>query len=168
DARVPGYAGERRETGGTPGYEADRGNPGTPSYDADENPHPGGSVTPMPEPQGPQIILNSASRPDSVKTAARRLGVDLNAVTVSGNGIAHVVIGVTDSLNFSDIQTIVNFVGSMGAKSIEVDSGYLANPKLDALLQSFARSGRPLYGGTVKFNSRSSGDYVITFPVGNK
>ncbi|MFY3135428.1 hemagglutinin repeat-containing protein [Achromobacter xylosoxidans] len=58
DARVPGYAGDRRETRGTPGYEADRGNPGTPSYDADGNPHPGGSFTPMPGPQGPQIILN--------------------------------------------------------------------------------------------------------------
>lgn len=58
DARVPGYAGDRRETGGTPGYEADRGSPGTPTYDADGNPHPGGSFTPMPGPQGPQIILN--------------------------------------------------------------------------------------------------------------
>lgn len=61
DARVPGYAGDRRRAEGTPGYEADGGAVGTPSYDADGNPYPGGSVTPMPEPQGPQIILNEAS-----------------------------------------------------------------------------------------------------------
>lgn len=61
DARVPGYAGDRRETGGTPGYEVDRGSPGTPSYDAEGNPHPGGSFTPMPGPQGPQAILSDAT-----------------------------------------------------------------------------------------------------------
>jgi len=122
----------------------------------------------MPEPQGPQIILNEAVKADSVRTAAQCLGVDLNAVTVSRNGVAHIAIGLTDSLNFSDVQTLVNYVGSLGAKSIEVDSGYLANPKLDAFLQSLARSGRSLYGGTVKLNPRSSGDYLITFPAGRK
>ncbi|CAB3921996.1 hypothetical protein LMG26846_05675 [Achromobacter insuavis] len=71
DARVPGYAGDRRETEATPGYEADRGNRGTPSYDADGNPHPGGSFTPMPGPQGPQIILNEVQNsPDLPGTVA--------------------------------------------------------------------------------------------------
>lgn len=66
---------------------------------------------------------------------------------------------------FSDVQTLVDYAGALGATSLEVNSGYLANPKLDALLQNFAQSGRPLYGGTVKFNAGSFGDYTITFPV---
>jgi len=71
-------------------------------------------------------------------------------------------------MSFTDVQTLVNYAGSLGATSVEVNSGYLANPKLDVLLQNFAQSGRSLYGGTVTLNPGSSGDYIITFPVGKK
>ncbi|MFY2567456.1 hypothetical protein [Achromobacter ruhlandii] len=72
DTRVPGYAEDGRHAQGTPGYEADQGSLGTPSYNADGNAYLGGSVTPMPEQQGPQVILNEAkNKPDFLgKTAS--------------------------------------------------------------------------------------------------
>jgi filamentous hemagglutinin len=134
-------------------------------------------------PQGNAILSSGNSGSDSdggstgqgpatntaaVQTAAQNLGVNLNAVTVNSNGVAQVTIGLTNSMSFSDVQTLVNYAGSLGATSVEVNSGYLANSKLDALLQNFAQSGRSLYGGTVTLNPGSSGDYIITFPVGKK
>ncbi|WP_063580937.1 hemagglutinin repeat-containing protein [Achromobacter ruhlandii] len=72
DTRVPGYAEDGRHAQSTPGYEADQGSLGTPSYNADGNAYLGGSVTPMPEQQGPQVILNEAkNKPDFLgKTAS--------------------------------------------------------------------------------------------------
>jgi filamentous hemagglutinin len=73
DTRLPGYAEDGRHAQGTPGYEADQGSLGTPSYDADGNAYLGGSVTPMPEPQGPQIILNEAQNSSSALQGAKDL-----------------------------------------------------------------------------------------------
>ncbi|WP_233437042.1 hemagglutinin repeat-containing protein [Achromobacter xylosoxidans] len=58
DTRVPGYPGDSRQSEQTPGYESDQGNLGTPGLQADSNKHQGGSVTPLPEQQGPTIIMN--------------------------------------------------------------------------------------------------------------
>lgn len=66
DTRVPGYPGDtRRER--PPGYEQDQRNLGTPGHQADGNEHQGGSVTPMPNPQTPTVILNERSREPSSK-----------------------------------------------------------------------------------------------------
>ncbi|WP_244136368.1 filamentous hemagglutinin [Burkholderia sp. BCC0405] len=116
----------------------------------------------------PGVMGGGAPNTAAVHTAAQNLGVNLNAVTVNSNGVAQVTIGLTNSMSFTDVQTLVNYAGSLGATSVEVNSGYLANPKLDGLLQNFAQSGRSLYGGTVTMNPGSSGDYIITFPVGKK
>lgn len=58
DTRLPGYPGDSRQPDRTPGYESDPGSVGTPGYPADQNGHQGGSVMPMPDQQGPQIITN--------------------------------------------------------------------------------------------------------------
>jgi len=124
----------------------------------------GGGAEGEAEAQATTAATNTAA----VQTAAQNLGVNLKTVTVNSNGVAQVTIGITNSMSFSDVQTLVNYAGSLGATSVEVNSGYLANPKLDGLLQNFAQSGRSLYGGTVTLNPGPSGDYIITFPAGEK
>ncbi|WP_261318201.1 two-partner secretion domain-containing protein [Burkholderia cepacia] len=127
-----------------------------------------GFTMPSAPTNGSSASTSRATNTTAVQTAAQNLGVNLNAVTVNSAGVARVTIGLTNSMSFSDVQTLVNYAGSLGATSVEVNSGYLANPKLDALLQNFAQSGRSLYGGTVTLNPGASGDYIITFPVGKK
>ena len=58
---VPGYPGDSQQAGRTPGYELDQGNLGTPGLQADTNNYQGGSVTPLPEQQGPHLILSEAT-----------------------------------------------------------------------------------------------------------
>jgi hypothetical protein len=130
---------------------------------------PGGDIIPDEPPVlGGGYATPAPSVSAAVQSAAQNLGVDPNVITVDSSGVARVTIGVTNSMSFSDVQTLVNYADSLGATSVEVNSGYLANPKLDALLQNFVQSGRPLYGGTVKFNPSGTGDYTITFPVRKK
>ncbi|SNU89485.1 two-partner secretion domain-containing protein [Pandoraea sputorum] len=109
-----------------------------------------------------------ANTTSAVKSAAQNLGVNLDAVKVGDDGVAKVKIGITNTMSYNDVQTLVNYAGTLGATSVEVDSGFLANPKLDALLESFAKSGRSLYGGQVVKKPSSTGDYIIKFPVNKK
>ncbi|WP_445656602.1 hemagglutinin repeat-containing protein [Achromobacter sp. NCFB-sbj8-Ac1-l] len=67
---VPGYPGDSQQAGRTPGYELDRGNLGTPGLQADPNKYHGGSATPLPEQQGPTIILNEISNETGAKATA--------------------------------------------------------------------------------------------------
>lgn len=80
DTRVPGYAEDGRHAQGTPGYEADQGSLATPSYDADGNAYLGGSVTPMAEPQGPQVILNDATNRGSTSDILMPNGIPVGNV----------------------------------------------------------------------------------------
>ncbi|WP_395757240.1 hemagglutinin repeat-containing protein [Achromobacter sp. EB05] len=80
DTRVPGYAEDGRHAQSTPGYEADQGSLATPSYDADGNAYLGGSVTPMAEPQGPQVILNDATNRGSTSDILMPNGIPVGNV----------------------------------------------------------------------------------------
>lgn len=80
DTRVPGYPGDARQQEQTPGYESDQGNLGTPGLQADPNKHQGGSVTPLPEQPGPQIILNDATNRGSVSDILMPNGIPVGNV----------------------------------------------------------------------------------------
>jgi hypothetical protein len=94
--------------------------------------------------------------------AARNLGVNLNEITIE-NGIARVRTGLTDTMPRSDIQLLLEHAASLGAKTVEVDSGYIANEKLMDFLTRFQQSSKSLFGGTVIANPTGKGDFIIKF-----
>ncbi|WP_141243368.1 hypothetical protein [Bordetella genomosp. 1] len=73
DTRVPGYPGDSRQSEQTPAYESDQGNLGTPGLQADSNKHQGGSVTPLPEQQGPQLIPSEGANKGSLSGLPTRI-----------------------------------------------------------------------------------------------
>ncbi|WP_217483982.1 hemagglutinin repeat-containing protein [Achromobacter pulmonis] len=124
DTRVPGYAEDGRHAQGTPGYEADQGSLGTPSYDADGNAYLGGSVTPMPEPQGPQIILNEAQNSSSALQGAKDLFSSNTRGTVrSGKSVFTELPNTGNAAIFSgatDAQVKQYFIDLSGVSEIPV------------------------------------------------
>ncbi|RST50673.1 hemagglutinin repeat-containing protein [Variovorax sp. MHTC-1] len=93
---------------------------------------------------------------------ATRLGVDLGKIVIV-DGVATVRIDLTMEISASDIQKLVSYVKSQGATSAKVDTGYLANPKLDEFLARRANDGKPFFGGRVERNQNKSGDYFIVY-----
>jgi len=131
--------------------------PGLPNNGPQREPN---NSTPMDWQNGPTLIYQEGGEGKSFSTAdvavaAQNLGVNLNEISIDEDGTAHVTIGTTNSMSRSDVQALLAYAGSMGAKSVEVNSGYLANPDLDAVLQTLVERGRTLYGGVVTPNSES-------------
>ncbi|BEG74037.1 two-partner secretion domain-containing protein [Achromobacter xylosoxidans] len=143
DARVPGYAEDRRRAEGTPGYEADGGAVGTPSYDADGNPYPGGSVTPMPEPQGPQVILNEGSNSGQApfhSSVVCRGGRCLAENFASGSGVTRNPDG---TLNGVSVQSSND--GTVQTLSIPFKNGQVG---VTTVAEIEAAGGKIVYDGT--------------------
>jgi hypothetical protein len=72
-------------------------------------------------------------------------------------------IDLTQSISNSDVQSLVNYTKSLGANTIEVDTGYIANENLMQFLNNRVADGRSFMGGTVVSNPNVTGDFLIVF-----
>jgi hypothetical protein len=98
-------------------------------------------------------------------SASGRLGFELSKVTIE-NGVARVSIDLTKSIDPSDIRAVGNYLKTKGAASAQVNSGFLANERLNAVLQRATGRGPQgfLGGGTVSVNpAKDLGDFLISF-----
>ena len=106
-------------------------------------------------PDGPTVVP---------KEAARRLGVDLNNVTIK-DGVARVRNGEASKLDASDINALKDHLRRQGVTRVEVDSGLLANEKLDTFLRNRVQDGKPFRGGRVRPGDSPSSDFIIDFDL---
>ncbi|MEO0460025.1 MAG: hypothetical protein AAF219_04210 [Myxococcota bacterium] len=88
------------------------------------------------------------AEPDIVESA-QRTGIHLPDVFIR-NGVAHVSIELTSTLNLNDIVALKEHAKRRGASSILVDSGPVLSEKLAKHLMARSRNGKPVYGGTVE------------------
>jgi predicted NAD/FAD-binding protein len=111
----------------------------------------------------PNNVMMSGA-PNSAVDAAKRLGVNLDDITIN-NGVARTKIDLSSTLDPKDINQLKDVLRSRGATKAEVDTGFIANEKLDTFLRRRAQDGKPFNGGTVRFSNSSDSDFTIDFDL---
>ncbi|WP_226668070.1 RHS repeat domain-containing protein [Microbulbifer aggregans] len=96
--------------------------------------------------------------------AAKRLGVDLDKISVT-NGVGRAKIDLSSSLDPGDINKIKDVFKGRGASKAEIDTGFIANEKLDAFLRRRVQDGKPFNGGTVRNSTSKDSDFTIDFDL---
>ena len=94
--------------------------------------------------------------------AAQRLGLKLDDIPIT-NGVARAKINISDTLNPQDIGKLKDALRSRGATRAEIDTGLIANPKLDSFLRRRVQDGKPFNGGTVRPSTSKGSDFTIDF-----
>ncbi|SMR83545.1 hypothetical protein SAMN04488030_0020 [Aliiroseovarius halocynthiae] len=97
--------------------------------------------------------------------AARRLGIELSEVTIT-RGVAKATIGVTKTLDPKDIRAVADYMKSQGAARGQLNSGFIANERLETVLERAVGRGPQgfLGGGTVSHNpAKELGNFIIDF-----
>lgn len=102
--------------------------------------------------------------PSEAVDAARRLGVNLDNVPIT-NGIARTRIEISTTLDPKDINQLKEALRARGATRVEVDSGFVGNPKLDQFLRRRAQDGKLFDGGRVKLSDSGDSDFTIIFDL---
>ncbi|ODS24333.1 hypothetical protein AB835_03990 [Candidatus Endobugula sertula] len=102
--------------------------------------------------------------PKGAADAAKRLGVNLDNVPIT-NGVARTKIDVSSTLNPTDINKLKDAFKAHGATKAEVDTGFIANEKLDSFLRRRVQDGKPFNGGTVRFSNSKNSDFTIDFDL---
>ncbi|MRX27296.1 RHS repeat-associated core domain-containing protein [Kangiella sp. HZ709] len=101
---------------------------------------------------------------ENLRGAAKRLGVDLGSVKII-DGVAHIKINLTDSLNPNDLLAMKDALRASGAKSIQVQTGFIANTGLDRVLFKKASAGRTFVGGKVRLSDVKGSDYILDYDL---
>ena len=101
-------------------------------------------------------VLNNATE------AAQRLGVNLDKLEIN-NGIAKAKIDFSLNLKADDIAQLKNAMKALGANKAEIDTGFIANEKLDIFLRRRVQDGKYFHGGIVKLSSTKDSDFTIDF-----
>lgn len=96
--------------------------------------------------------------------AAEALGINLDQLSIN-DGLAQAKIGIAQSLNANDIKQMGDFLRELGADKAEIDTGFIANDKLNDFLDRRVRDGKPFHGGSVKASSSKDSDYTIHFDL---
>jgi RHS repeat-associated protein len=99
-----------------------------------------------------------------VADAAKRLGVKLDGIPIN-NGVARTKIDLSSALDPKDIIQLKDVLRSRGATRAEVDTGFIANEKLDAFLRRRVQDGKPFNGGKVRFSNSKNSDFTIDFDL---
>lgn len=101
---------------------------------------------------------------DDAAEAAARLGVHLDDIVIK-NGVARVKIDISWKLNARDINKLKEALRARGATRVEVESGYVVNPKLREFLTRRTQDGKPFNGGRVTPSNRPDSDFTIVFDL---
>lgn len=97
--------------------------------------------------------------------AGRRLGIELSEVTIT-KGVANATIGITRTLDPKDVRAVADYMRSQGAARGQINSGFIANERLNSVLErAVGRGPQGLFGGgTISRNlARELGDFIIDF-----
>lgn len=97
--------------------------------------------------------------------ASMRLGIDLSKVTIE-NGVARATISISKTLDPKDIKAVGDFLRSQGASSGRVNSGYIANERLNSVLErAVGRGPQAVFGGGTVSRAPIGevGDFIIDF-----
>jgi hypothetical protein len=108
--------------------------------------------------------VDNGAIPNSAMDAAKRLGVNLDDIAIN-NGVARMKIDLTSTLDPKDINQLKDVLRSRGAAKAEVDTGLIANEKLDAFLRRRIQDGKPFNGGTVRFSNSIDSEFTIDFDL---
>ena len=96
--------------------------------------------------------------------AARRSGIDPSKIEIS-DGVARTRIGLAEILDRNDIRALKEHLRDQDINRIEIESGLLANEKLDGFLRRRVQDGKLFYGGRVRESSLPNSDFVIEFDL---
>lgn len=96
--------------------------------------------------------------------AAKRLGVNLDKISVT-NGVGRAKIDLSANLDPGDINKLKDVFKARGANKAEIDTGFIANEKLDAFLRRRVQDGKSFNGGTVRNSTSKGSDFTIDFDL---
>lgn len=97
--------------------------------------------------------------------AAERLGINLADVTMT-NGVASTTVSITNKLLRQDIKTVTSYLQLSGANSARLNTGNIANPALNSVLERAVGRGPQEYlggGSVVRGPGGGAGDFFIDF-----
>lgn len=80
--------------------------------------------------------------------------------------MANATIGITRTLDPKDVRAVADYMRSQGAARGQINSGFIANERLNSVLERAVGRGPQgfLGGGTVSRNpARELGDFIIDF-----
>jgi hypothetical protein len=101
---------------------------------------------------------------EAARQAGKRLGVNLDDIKIT-DGVARTKINISSTLDPKDIDVLKDALKSKGATKAEIDTGLIANEKLDAFLRRRVEDGKPFNGGTVRPSSSQGSDFTIDFDL---
>ncbi|MBU2711902.1 hypothetical protein [Zooshikella harenae] len=67
------------------------------------------------------------------------------------------------NLDPGDINKLKDVFKARGASKAEIDTGFIANEKLDTFLRRRVQDGKPFNGGTVRNSTSKDSDFTIDF-----
>jgi hypothetical protein len=114
--------------------------------------------------EGITVIRKGSDLTKSAADAAKRLGVNLDNINIT-DGIAKAKINLSSTLDPKDIAQLKDVMKARGATKAEIDTGFIANEKLDTFLRRRVQDGKPFYGGTVRQSSSKDSDFTINFDL---
>jgi len=90
--------------------------------------------------------------------------VNLDNISVN-SGIAKAKIDLSSTLDPKDIAQLKDVMKARGATRAEIDTGFIANDKLDTFLRRRVSDGKSFNGGTVRNSSSKDSDFTIDFDL---
>ncbi len=113
---------------------------------------------------GKNLIDMASKVTKEANDAAKRLGVNLDNIGIN-SGTAKAKIDLSSTLDPKDIAQLKDVMKARGATKAEIDTGFIANEKLDTFLRRRVNDGKSFNGGTVRFSNSKDSDFTIDFDL---